>query len=100
MNTNIKIEPRKILSQLKGNVSLMLGIGLVLVIFLAILAVRHSLNIVLSANAVALNPQSQLSRINFELYDKISERFNDAANREPSPVTVRSPFGVRIIVDE
>jgi hypothetical protein len=50
-------------------------------------------SILLTSREVQPNVRTQLVRINFGLFDSITENFKTQASYQPEAVTVNSPFG-------
>src|SRR5437868_6822334 len=90
----IKFQILSLLGKLRGSISIFFSAALVLLIIFEILVLKRAITTVL--NIARANPTvqaSQLVRINFNAYDKIVKRIQDAPSYVPDQSLYSDPFG-------
>ena len=90
----MKLNLKNLSDKFKKNISIALGVVLLILFLMEILVVKDSVQGALASREDPVVTQSRLVRVNFTLYDQIIKRLNAAATYAPRPLAVPNPFGV------
>ena len=92
-NINISLDFKGLAAKARQNIGMTLWAALAVLIILEGLIVREAIGVMLGAKQITPTARTQPVRVNFNLYDTLTKRFDQQSGFVPSPGIPPSPFG-------